>query len=75
MNNLEKEIINNLRNSPQPLDNDQLLRMSKITKHSRRINATILSLEEKEILFLISAKREITRFSNKYGLNGVHPYG
>ena len=62
---LEKEIIHTLANSIQPLGLDYLVSHSKITKHDRRMNAALLDLVDRKLIFPITPKSNLS-FNVKY---------
>lgn len=69
---LALETLSNLGASPDPLSPTDLLEKSCITEHSRRVNAVILNLEEREIIYLIADTTSISSFDCLYGIRGIH---
>ncbi len=69
---LAQEALANLRASPTPLHIDVLLEKSSITTHSRRLNAVILDMEKRDIIYLILNPNSITQYGCEYGVRGIH---
>ena len=69
---LAHETLANINRSPTPLHVDELLEKSKITIHSRRLNATILDLETKGLIYLVLNPDSITQYGCEYGIRGLH---
>jgi len=72
---LAQETLANLRGSPEPMHVEELLEKSKITTHSRRLNAVILDLEIKGVIYLVLNPNSITQYGCEYGVRGIHDVG
>ena len=69
---LAQETLANIHGSPTPLHVDELLEKSTITEHSRRLNATVLDLESKGLIYLVLNPNSITQYGCEYGVRGLH---
>ena len=69
---IAQEILANLRGSPIPLHVDELLAKSTVTEHSRRLNAAVLDLEDKRLIYPILNPNNITQYGCEYGVRGIH---
>lgn len=67
MNKLQIEIVNIIKDSNRPLSLDEILDKSKITTHSRRLNSSLLHLEDHRVI-KIAANSPISKFEVKYNL-------
>ena len=71
---LAQETLANIHGSPIPLHVDELLEKSEITIHSRRLNAAVLDLESKGLIYLVLNPNSITQYGCEYGVQGLHDY-
>jgi len=69
---LAQETLANIHGSPIPIHVDDLLEKSDITEHSRRLNATVLDLEAKGLIYLVLNPNSITQYGCEYGVRGLH---
>lgn len=69
---LAKEILLNMLSSSVPSHVDDLLAQSTITKHSRRLNAAVLDLENRKVIYLVMNPNSITQYGCEYGVRGIH---
>jgi hypothetical protein len=69
---LAQETLANIHGSPVPLHVDELLKKSTITKYSRRLNAAVLDLESKGLIYLVLNPESITQYGCEYGVRGLH---
>ena len=69
---LAQETLANIHGSPIPMHVDDLLAKSDITEHSRRLNATVLDLEAKGLIYLVLNPNSITQYGCEYGVRGLH---
>ena len=69
---LAQETLANIHGSPTPLHIDELLEKSEITEHSRRLNAVVLDLESRGLIYLELNPDSITQYGCEYGVRGIH---
>ena len=69
---LAQEALANIHGSPTPIHIDDLLEKSEITTHSRRLNAVVLDLEAKGLIYLVLNPDSITQYGCEYGVRGLH---
>lgn len=69
---LAQETLANIHGSPTPIHIDELLEKSSITMHSRRLNAVVLDLEAKNLIYLVLNPNSITQYGCEYGVKGLH---
>jgi len=72
---LAQETLANIHGSPIPLHVDELLTKSTITEHSRRLNAVVLDLESRGLIYLVLSPNSITQYGCEYGVKGLHNVG
>jgi len=69
---LAQETLANIHGSPTPIHIDDLLEKSELTKHSRRLNAVVLELESRGLIYLVLNPDSITQYGCEYGVRGLH---
>lgn len=74
LNSLEKEIIHHLTNNVYPLDLNYFVSHSKITKYDRRMNAALLDLVDKGLIFAVTPPSNLS-FNVKYKILGLAKNG